>query len=151
MKRQGLNKILATVFGLGYFPVGPGTAGSLGGLVLCISLHENAALYLLAFIIFFSVGVVSSARAEELFGDKDPSMVVIDEFACIFVVYMLVPLKVSTVVIGFIAYRVIDIMKPPPIKAIEKFRGGWGIMLDDLMAGIYSNLILQILISVNVL
>ena len=151
MNKETMHKIRATVFGLGYFPMGSGTAGSLAGLALCVMLHGNLVLYSVVFVIIFAAGVISSGKAEEAFGEKDPSMVVIDEFACIFVVFMLVPLTIATVVTGFVLFRIIDIVKPPPMKSLERIGGGWGIMLDDLMAGIYSNLILQILISVNVL
>lgn len=151
MKRADVHKAISTVLGLGYFPLAPGTAGSLAGLVLCLALHGNPVLYSIVFVLIFAAGVVSSGKAEELFGYKDPSMVVIDEFACIFTVYMLVPLSASAVVIGFLVYRIMDISKVPPMKSLEKFGGGWGIMLDDLMAGIYSNLVLQVLIALNIL
>jgi phosphatidylglycerophosphatase A len=151
MKTANVHKVISTVLGLGYFPIAPGTAGSLAGLVLCLILHGNLVLYSIVFILLFAAGVVSSGKAEAFFGDKDPSMVVIDEFACIFMVYMLVPLSVSRVVIGFLLFRIMDITKIPPMKSLENLKGGWGIMLDDLMAGIYSNLALQVLIALNIL
>ena len=151
MNKENTDKMIATVLGLGYFPVGSGTAGSLAGLALCVMLHGNMALYSVVFVLLFAAGVISSGKVEKALGEKDPSMVVIDEFACIFVVFALVPLTTATVVTGFVLFRIIDIVKPPPMRSIERIGGGWGIMLDDLMAGIYSNLILQILISVNIL
>ena len=138
-------ELIATVLRLGYFPFAPGTVGSLAGLIPCLILHEYIILYVIAFLILFAAGVIASDKVEKESGQKDPSFVVIDEFACIFLVFLLIPLKPLYIIIGFIIYRIMDIFKPPPIKAIEKLRGGWGIMLDDAMAAIYANLILQIL------
>ena len=135
---------IATVFGLGYFPIAPGTVGSLVGLLLCLLLHKFFLLYVLVFIALFAIGVVSSGKVEEEKRLKDPPFIVIDELACMFLVFFLIPLKPSYVIIGFITYRVIDVLKPPPGKFLESLKGGWGVMLDDAMAGIYTNLLLHI-------
>jgi len=82
---------------------------------------------------------------------KDPGFIVIDEFANIFPVFLFIPLSVKTIIIGFILYRVFDIIKVPPMKKLEKLHGGWGIMLDDLISGIYANLILHVLLFIKVL
>ena len=140
-----IHEMIATVFGLGSVPFASGTAGSLAGLLLCMLLHKYVILYVLVFAALFIAGVISSERVEKDYGFKDPSEVIIDEFACVFMVYLFIPLTPFYVITGFILYRVIDILKIPPMKAIERIKGGWGIMLDDLMAGIYANLVLQVI------
>ena len=92
-------------------PLGPGTWGSLGGLFLCLMLQGNIILYSLTFLALFGLGVVASDEFERETGIKDPSVVVIDEFACMFVVYLFVPLKLGIIVAAFLIYRVIDIVK----------------------------------------
>jgi phosphatidylglycerophosphatase A len=140
---KNMHKHIATLFGLGYLLVAPGTAGSLAGLVLCLVLHGYPFLYAACFLALFTVGVISSGKVAAEARLTDPSYVIIDEFASIFVVFLFVPITVLTVIFGFALYRLFDIVKPPPIRLIEKARGGWGIMLDDLLAAIYANLILQ--------
>ncbi|MFC1570815.1 phosphatidylglycerophosphatase A [Candidatus Omnitrophota bacterium] len=149
MSKSKIYDLIGTVFGLGYLPLFPGTWGSFGGLAVCLLLHNNPKLYLAAFILFFIIGLIASANIEKRTGQKDPSYVVIDEFACIFLVYLAVPLSTAVIITGFILYRFMDIVKIPPIRALETLEGGWGIMLDDAMAAVYANLILQILIAIN--
>ena len=138
--------LIATVCGLGRLPLAPGTWGSLAGLGLCLILHGHMILYIAVFAVIFAAGVISAGKFEDMGGRKDPPQVVIDEFACIFLVFLLVPLKTPIILTGFILYRLFDIFKIPPMRSLEKLKGGWGIMLDDLAAGIYANLILQILL-----
>lgn len=142
--------LIATVLGIGRIGIAPGTWGSLAGLALCLALHENLAIYLIAFVVFFIAGVVSSGKVEAEIGYKDPSIVVIDEFASIFLVFLFVPIKAFTILTGFILYRIMDIIKVPPMRSVERMGGGWGIMLDDLVAAIYTNLILQILLYLKI-
>jgi phosphatidylglycerophosphatase A len=137
---------IATVFGLGYFPVAPGTIGSAAGLIFCLLLHNNPVIYILTFIILFAAGVITSEKVELQSGIQDPSYVIIDEFACIFVVFLFIPLSFPMIAAGFVLYRVMDIAKLPPMGFLEKLKGGWGIMLDDLMAAIYTNIILHIIV-----
>jgi phosphatidylglycerophosphatase A len=143
---RNVHERIATIFGLGYFPVASGTAGSLAGLVLCLLLHRNVFIYILTFIILFVAGVITSNKVESESRIQDPSHVIIDEFACIFIVFLFIPLSFPIVAIGFGLYRVIDIAKLPPMGLLEKLKGGWGIMLDDLLAAVYTNIILHILI-----
>lgn len=142
--------LVGTVFGLGHLPVAPGTWGSLAGLGLCLLLHDNPAFYMAAFAVSFILGLIASHKLEKRWEMKDPSSVVIDEFASIFIAFLLVPITVPIVITGFILYRAIDVIKLPPMRSLEKLKGGWGIMLDDLMGAIYTNLILQILIALNI-
>ena len=126
-------------------PAAPGTWGSLAGLFLCLLLHANTILYIAVFIILFFAGIYVSGKVAEEEKDNDPSIVVIDEFACVFVVFFHIPLKLFLILIGFALYRLFDIIKPPPARQLENIKGGAGIMLDDLAAAIYANLILHII------
>jgi len=149
-RSYGFFYLVATVFGLGNFPVAPGTVGSAAGLAVCALLHSNLPVYSAFFIVVFILGVIAAGKVEDRTGEKDPSKVVIDEFACVFLAFFLVPLTPLTVITGFILYRVIDIIKLPPMRSFESLHGGWGIMMDDFVGGIYTNLILQILIALKI-
>lgn len=142
---QKLFRTIATVFGIGYLPLAPGTWASAAGLGVYTLLPSGGYIGLIAiFIITFILGIVSSNIVEADFGQKDPPQIVIDEFSCIFAAFLFVKLTLPIMIIGFILYRTFDIIKIPPMKQLEKLKGGWGIMLDDLAAAIYTNLILQI-------
>jgi len=149
--RNTIYRLIATVFGLGYSPIAPGTLGSLAGLAVCIALHNNIFIYLSVFVILFIAGVITSEKVEKATGDKDPSYIIIDEFACIFIVFLFIPIRLPVLLTGFAIYRIIDIVKIPPLKRLDRQSGGWAIMLDDLAAGIYTNLILQVLIILRVI
>jgi len=137
--------IIATVFGLGRLPLCPGTWGSLAGLVFCIFLNRYPLIYSIFFFLTFFIGLIAAGKVESDSAEKDPGYIVIDEFACIFPVFFIIPLKIPYLLTGFVLYRLFDIIKVPPARAFEKIKGGWGIMLDDLVAGIYSGVILHII------
>ena len=119
--------------------------GSFAGLILCMLLHKFLLLYVAVFLILFFIGVSAADKMEKAMGEKDPSCVVIDEFACIFVAFLFIPIEPVFVITGFLVYRIIDVIKIPPINKLEEKPGGWGIMLDDLVVGVYTNIILQVL------
>ena len=136
--------VLSTWFGAGLVPRAPGTCGALAGLPLvlitrCFSpLYE--ALFLFAFVL---LAIWSSERSYRLLGREDPSEVVIDEVAGYLLALFLLPSSWLTVSLGFLLFRIFDIWKPFPIKKIEVVKGGPGIVLDDLAAGLYANLIVR--------
>jgi phosphatidylglycerophosphatase A len=138
-----LHKAIATVLGLGYAPKGPGTFGTLGGVIfLGILLHFNIPLtlpVLLGLIIAtFVLGVISTNQLIPQWGE-DPQRVVMDEFNGYLITMILVPLSWTTILLGFVLFRFFDILKPLGIRAIDtKVKGGLGVMLDDVLAGIYA-------------
>ena len=140
--------MIATVLGLGYCPIASGTVGSLAALPVYYLLHEHPLVQFIVFLVLFFAGVAAAAVIEKETGDKDPSIVVIDEFACLFLAFLFIPFKLVYVIPGFIIYRLIDIIKIPPMNTLEEIPGGWGIMLDDLAGAVYTNLILQAIILI---
>jgi phosphatidylglycerophosphatase A len=136
---------LATGFGTGYGPIAPGTWGSLPGLALAVGLDRWAGRWaVLAGVLVFAVaGVWAAGRVEELLGEKDPGLVVVDEIAGQMVTLLFLPLTLPMLVIAFFLFRVFDVFKPWPARRLEDLPGGSGIMADDLMVGLYANLILH--------
>ena len=137
-------KLSASFFGTGYSPVAPGTAGSLAAFVILWFVPTDVFWFWIAFIAITLFGVLVSGKAENFWG-KDPSKVVIDEVAGSMVSVMLVPKSIVLWVIAFLAFRAYDIIKLPPASTAEKrLPGGWGIMMDDIVSGIYAFLLVHI-------
>jgi phosphatidylglycerophosphatase A len=139
-----VKKAVATLGGAGYAPVAPGTAGSavaaVGYYFLCGSLGPLGwAVLLLAAM---AVGIAAATGLEEVWG-KDPSPVVIDEAAGLLFTVALLPHGAVTAIAGFLLFRVLDILKPPPVRQLERLPGAWGIMADDVAVGILGNLLLR--------
>lgn len=136
---------LATGFGTGYGPVAPGTWGSLPGLALAFGLDRLAGSWavLAGAAVAALAGVWAAGRAETLFGEKDPGPVVIDEIAGQMVTLLFLPVTGPALLLGFMLFRVLDVLKPWPAFRLEELPGGSGIMADDLMVGVYGNLILH--------
>jgi phosphatidylglycerophosphatase A len=137
---------LATAFGAGYAPIAPGTWGSAVGLLLWFVLASSTSLQALAIVVVVAVGVWSGGVAEGHFGRTDPGQVVIDEVAGMLVTLFLNPVGWPGAVVGFLLFRAADIIKPFPARRLEHLPGGLGIMADDVMAGVYANLVLRLCI-----
>jgi phosphatidylglycerophosphatase A len=137
--------ILATGFGTGYGPIAPGTWGSLPGLAFALGLDRWAGSWaVLAGASFFAVvGVWAAGRVEALLGEKDPGRVVVDEIAGQMVTLSFLPITLPILAVAFFLFRVLDVLKPWPARRLEGLPGGSGIMADDLMVGVYANLILH--------
>lgn len=142
---RALIKLLATGFYTGYTPVAPGTAGSLIGIAFYLGMSRlEWYFYLLILVGLFFLGVGASNQATiYFFKERDPRRIVIDEICGFLVTMFLIPPSIRFIVIGFLLFRFIDILKPPLIRRLQSLPGGWGIMTDDILAGVYSNLILQ--------
>lgn len=141
-----LSKVISTFFGLGYFPVAPGTITSLV-VILAYKFYLyqlNWPLYLLILFLLFLAGVYTSTKFSAESNKKDPRKIVIDE-AC---GQLLVLFRMSEawfpVLASFILFRVFDIVKPYPIKKVEALPAGWGIMMDDIVAAIYAGVIINL-------
>ncbi|MCF7897622.1 MAG: phosphatidylglycerophosphatase A [Candidatus Omnitrophica bacterium] len=135
---------LASLFGIGFIPGCPGTAGSLFGL-LFVWLAGNQALFFLITLFSCFLAFLVAGKAEKLLGQKDSKQIVIDELAGILVTFLFVPKIFSFLVVGFFLFRLFDIIKVFPANKLEKKKGSLGIVGDDLIAGVYANLVLQFL------
>jgi phosphatidylglycerophosphatase A len=136
----------ASVLGVGYAPFAPGTFGSAAGLLIWWLLPASALVQASAIIVVVAIGTWSGTVAEHYFGRADPGQVVLDEVAGMLVTLLLVPVHAAGTVLGFLLFRLFDIVKPYPANRLEHLPGGAGIMADDIMAGIYANLALRVCI-----
>jgi len=148
--RSNRNNFLGTAFarfvsaaGVGLLPMVPGTWGSAFGVVLIILVHWNMWLYAATFFAIVAVGYWAVSQLD-LSQDRDPGFVAIDEVCGMFVTFVGIPLSLSSIVTGFFLFRLLDIVKPFPVRRLEKLPGYWGILCDDLGAGFYAWLILTI-------
>ena len=141
---------LATGFFTGFLPTMPGTWGTFAGIPLVIISHRlTTTLQTVLTLVFVALAVYIAGRAEVLFEDRDARPIVIDEMAGFLVTLLWLPLNLPTFFLGFMLFRGFDIVKPPPIGMIEKrLQGGLGIVMDDVLAGIFANVTLRLLLIV---
>ena len=133
-----VSRILATFFGIGLFPVAPGTlASAVAVLIYKLALHELAwPLYLLLLAALIPVGAAAAAAYASELGRPDPGRIVVDEVCGQLLALALFPDGWIPLTISFALFRVFDIIKPWPIRRLENIPGGWGIMADDIGAGL---------------
>lgn len=138
--------VLIGSFGyVGFFPFAPGTAGSFAALALYAFIKwVNLPAFEIATIVgVFFVGIWAASGTERALGRKDPGPVVIDEVLGMLVTLALLPLSLTGIFVGFVLFRLFDVVKPYPAARLEHLRGGLGIMADDAMAGVYAHLALR--------
>jgi len=161
-----LTNLVATGFFSGYVPWASGTAGSMVGVLLyLIPGAENPPVLLVLIVLGFAAGVFTSGRVAAVEGNRlsataratkelfqpgahevpDPSIVVIDEIVGMWIALFMVPHAVIGIGSAFVFFRIFDIVKPPPARQLERLPRGWGIMLDDVVAGMYANILTQLL------
>ncbi len=134
-----------TGLGTGYAPIAPGTAGSLLGLVLFFLFPLNGWYWLAITVLVFFIGVWTSTIIEKEKGE-DPPIVVIDEVVGQWVALLFIPFySLKIYILAFLLFRLFDVRKPPPIDQSQRLKAGYGIMIDDVLAGIYANIILQLI------
>jgi phosphatidylglycerophosphatase A len=137
-------KFFASCFGVGFLPLIPGTFGSVVGLFLFYLVRNNTVSYILATIIVIVLGFLLSGSAERAVGKKDARCIVIDEVSGIMISFLFIPFEIKFVIFGFFVFRLLDTLKPYPAGKLQCLNGSAGVMLDDLIAGIYTNIVLQI-------
>lgn len=143
-----LARWVATAGGVGYAPLMPGTFGSMAGIALCwaaTAVGGRWGVPVLA-IVATASGIVAADRTARALGQHDPGCVVIDEVAGQALALAFLPWSPEVVIAGFFAFRVFDIIKPPPARQLERLPGGLGIVADDLAAGLYANLAVRLLL-----
>jgi phosphatidylglycerophosphatase A len=150
----GFWKTIASGFGSGYSPVAPGTAGALLAALVLWALHDFLQVpfdggwgqtgWLLPLIGFsFFLGVIAAAKVEPEWG-HDPSKVVVDEMVGLWIAMLGVPFSWVNLVLAFVLFRIFDIWKPLGVRRLERLPGGWGVMMDDVLAGVYACLLLHV-------
>ena len=139
-------RLIATGFYTGYAPKAPGTAGSLFGLFLYWAIPESKSVYsLVGIALIFFTGVWAANQVEKETKVRDNQIIVIDEIVGMLITVALFEKTLIWLVVGFLLFRFFDIMKPFPANSSEKIPHGWGVMMDDVIAGIYSALCLRLI------
>ena len=149
--------LVATFFGIGRLRPGPGTWGSLAAVLIWAGLSrfiepawQTLTLAGLA-AIAVAIGIPAATAAAQASGLKDPQFVVIDEVAGQWITLFFAPVSWKTLLAGFILFRGFDIVKPPPVRQLEKLPSGTGIVLDDVAAGVYALVVMQLLLHLRIL
>ncbi len=132
---------LASVGGVGYSPVAPGTAGSLVALIALWLIPFSRSGLVITLMAVTALGIWAGSRVERVFGAKDPGVIVIDEVAGMLVSVLFLPRTIVVLATAFLLFRLFDIWKPFPARESQVFSGGLGVMLDDLIAGAYTLLL----------
>lgn len=149
------HQLIATGCGVGFFPYGPGTMGALFAIVvwyllsLLVSMPSLIGITLALVVLFTFLGAWSATVSERYWGE-DPSRVVIDEVVGQWIVLLAIPFDFQLwhVIVALGLFRFFDIVKPLGVRKMENFKGGWGIMADDILAGVYGFIVLQLLLIV---
>ena len=143
---------VATVGPCGFTPLAPGTVGSAAGLALFWIVRSTGFAWLegATLLLVIAVGIAAASTAETVYERRDPGLVVIDEVAGMLVTLLVVPIGFVGSIVGFLAFRFFDIVKPFPARQAEALPRGWGIMADDLVAGIYAQAVLRVVLWLGV-
>ena len=145
-----LHQILTSFFGIGFIVKGGGTVAAIATSFLWfVAIDEPGSLFAILSTILVTVYGVWGANQVESGWGKDSSKVVIDEVAGMMVALLFIPITIINIVVALILFRIFDIAKPFMIRKLEKWPKGWGVMSDDILAGIYSNAVLQLLLYFN--
>jgi phosphatidylglycerophosphatase A len=149
--------LVATVFGIGRLDPGPGSWGSAATVVLWSAIAYSlptslrTPILVAAAVLVTLVGIPAATQVARASATKDPQYVVIDEVAGQLIALIAVPLAWKTFLAGFILFRAFDILKPPPVRQLERLPEGTGIVLDDVAAGFYALLVMQVLLRLGLL
>ena len=139
---------VSTVAYCGYFPVAPGTIGSLAGLIfyLLVWWSQSIAVEVGLIVVLFFLGIWAGTTSERYFGGIDPGPIVIDEVVGMLITLAFIPVGLSGALVGFFLFRVFDVIKPFPAGRLERLHGGLGVMADDAMAAVYANVSLRVVL-----
>ncbi len=142
--RNLIIKTLSTFFYVGYLPFMPGTFASLAGLGVFYLVKDKILIYLTTASCLLILGFLISGEAEKIFNKKDHRSIVIDEVCGMLLSLLFIPYEIKFAIIGFFVFRLMDTVKPYPADRLQDLKGSLGVMSDDIIAGIYTNIILQI-------
>jgi len=141
--RDKIYMSIATVGGVGYTPLCPGTAASLVAVVVFLVLQDTRLFFIFTLASLFLAFYVSG-KAERIIGEKDSKRIVIDDFSGMLLALLFIPHTAPFIITAFFLFRAIDMVKLPPADRLEKLSGSRGVVGDDIAAGIYTNVLLQI-------
>ncbi|MDD5408559.1 MAG: phosphatidylglycerophosphatase A [Candidatus Omnitrophica bacterium] len=145
-----LVRIISTFFFIGYLPLIPGTFGSIAGVgIFCLFGGSNWPLYFIFVFCVMVLGLLTSGQAEQLLKRKDPGCIVIDEVMGMLIALSFIPPEPKIIVLAFLIFRILDTLKPYPAGRLQNMHGAIGVMGDDLVAGIYANIVLQLILRLN--
>jgi phosphatidylglycerophosphatase A len=136
--------LIATAFGAGYSPIAPGTAGSAVAVLILWLVPFSRGGLVLFLVAVVVIGTWAADVAERRLGGKDPGAIVIDEVAGMTLSVVAFPLTPGVLLAGFVLFRIFDVVKPPPARESQRFRGGVGVMIDDVIAGLYALAVLAV-------
>ncbi len=147
---HNLARLAATFFYVGYLPLAPGSMASVLGMFIAVALYGQTMLYIVVASVITIIGFLASGKLEKTLGKKDPSCIVIDEVAGVMIAFFMLPLTPAVLWITFFLFRAFDMFKIYPAGKFEKLPGSIGIMADDIVAGLYANIIMHLaLLSVG--
>jgi phosphatidylglycerophosphatase A len=139
-------RIIGSGFYSGYSPIASGTAGSLAALLIYFIPGFEKLYIIISFsVLFFFIGIPIGSKFEKIYG-KDPAQCTIDEFVGTWISLIALPKTVPISITAFLIWRVLDILKPPPARKFEQFKGGFGIMIDDVISAIYTLFIMHVIV-----
>ncbi|MDR3609889.1 MAG: phosphatidylglycerophosphatase A [Ignavibacteriaceae bacterium] len=148
MKLSFFEKLIGSGFYTGYIPLASGTWGSLAALIIyLIPGFEKPAVIIPAIIVFTLLGVIIGNKFDVVYG-KDPAECTVDEVVGMWISLLFLPKTFLVVTLAFFSWRAFDIIKPPPARQLESLKGGVGIMIDDIVAGFYSLLLLHLILFI---
>ena len=143
-----LAELIATGFFAGKSKIAPGTVGTLVGIPFVLLASTHWSIFFVVVVLLSVGGTLASQIIIEKTGIDDPEEVVVDEILGFVLAFTLVPVNIKSVILGFLIFRVLDIMKPFPIKFFEKLPGAFGVMADDVVAGVMTAVILWVIFSI---
>lgn len=143
---EKLIKLLATGFGSGLVPFAPGTMGTLVGVVICLLCMPMPRILRLLFVLtLLALSFYVAGQAEKIYQKKDDQRIVIDEIIGLQITMLPVAINILSLCVGFVLFRVFDILKPFPINNLQRLPGGWGVVIDDVVAGVYAGALIWLL------
>lgn len=146
MMKDKLVRFIATGFYSGYSPQVPGTVGSVPAwLVAFFLIGDNTPVLAMVTVVTFCISIWSAGRVEQTLG-HDAKKIVIDEWTGMFLALLFIPYSFVNYLIAFFAFRAFDVMKLPPATQAEKLPGGWGVTMDDVVAGVQANILTRLVI-----
>ena len=137
-----LSYLISTFFYLGKLPKAPGTWGSLGALLVWSFIPESLFFRFILLSLTLIIGFIACENTLKESDDPDPSFIVIDEVVGLWITLLFVPKTIFLFILGFLLFRLFDILKPSFIYSVQFLKGSWGVMLDDILAGVLSLLVL---------